>query len=48
MRFVGAFGALLSDQVVQAEGNLTLVPEEDKRVEYSSADAAFADMTDMT
>ena len=43
-----AFDALLSDQVVQAEGNLTLVPEEDKRVEYSSADAAFADMTDMT
>jgi hypothetical protein len=30
--------------VVQGEGNLTLVPEEDKRVEYESADVAFSDM----
>lgn len=39
-----AFNALLGPMVVQGEGNLTLVPETDKRVEYSSADADFADM----
>ena len=39
-----AFRALLSELVSQGEGKLTLVPESDKRVEYSSADAAFADL----
>lgn len=39
-----AFEALLAPMVVQGEGKLTLVPEDDKRVEYESADAAFADM----
>lgn len=39
-----AFEALLAPMVVQGEGKLTLVPEEDKRVEYESADAAFSDM----
>lgn len=39
-----AFDALMGSLVVQGEGNLTLVPEEDKRVEYESADVAFSDM----
>lgn len=39
-----AFDALMGSLVVQGEGKLTLVPEEDKRVEYESADAAFSDM----
>ena len=41
-----AFDALMGSLVVQGEGRLTLVPEEDKRVEYESADAAFADMVE--
>ena len=39
-----AFDALMGGLVIQGEGNLTLVPETDKRVEYESADVAFADM----
>ena len=39
-----AFKALLGEQVVQGEGALTLVPEDDKREEYASADADFADL----
>lgn len=39
-----AFDALLSDQVVQGEGALTLVPEDDKRPAYNSADLQFADL----
>lgn len=39
-----AFRALLSELVSQGEGKLTLVPESDRRVEYASADAAFADL----
>lgn len=39
-----AFKALLADQTVQGEGALTLVPEDDKRLEYSSADADFGDL----
>ena len=39
-----AFDALMGGLVVQGDGKLTLVPEDDKRVEYESADAAFADM----
>ena len=39
-----AFKALLGEQVVQGEGALTLVPEDDRRDEYSSADADFADL----
>lgn len=41
-----AFDALMGSLVVQGEGRLTLVPESDKRVEYESADAAFADMVE--
>ena len=41
-----AFKALLAGQTVQGEAALTLVPETDKREEYSSADAAFADLAD--
>lgn len=41
-----AFRALLGPLVAQGEGKLTLVPESDKRAEYSSADAAFADLAD--
>lgn len=41
-----AFRALLGDLVSQGEGRLILVPESDKRVEYSSADAAFADLAE--
>lgn len=39
-----AFDALMGGLVIQGEGNLTLVPETDKRVEFESADVAFADM----
>ena len=38
------FRALLGELVSQGEGRLILVPESDKRVEYNSADAAFADL----
>ena len=41
-----AFKALLAGQTVQGDAALTLVPESDKREEYSSADAAFADLAD--
>lgn len=40
-----AFRALLGDLVHQGEGKLILVPESDSRQEYSSADAAFGDLT---
>lgn len=39
-----AFDAIAKRFVTQPEGALNLVPEDDKRVEYSSADAVFADM----
>lgn len=39
-----AFDALMGGLVVQGEGKLTLVPEDDKRVEFESADVAFADL----
>lgn len=39
-----AYDAIVKRYVTQPDGALTLVPEDDKRVEYSSADAAFADM----
>lgn len=39
-----AFDALMGGLVVQGEGNLTLVPEEDTRVKFESADVAFSDM----
>ena len=39
-----AFDALMGPLVIQGEGNLTLVPEEDKRVAFESADVAFSDM----
>lgn len=41
-----AFDALMGSLVVQGEGRLTLVPEDDKRTEFESADAAFSDMID--
>lgn len=41
-----AFRALLGDLVHQGGGKLVLVPESDSRQEYSSADAAFGDLTD--
>ena len=41
-----AFKALLAGQTIQGDAALTLVPEDDKREEYSSADAAFADLND--
>mgnify|MGYP004561106255 CR=1 FL=1 len=41
---VKAFRALVGGLVAQGEGRLTLVPESDKRLEYASADAAFADL----
>ena len=43
-----AFRALLGGFTAQGEGKLTLVPESDPRPEYSSADAAFSDMTETT
>ena len=39
-----AFDAIVKRYITQPEGALNLVPEDDKRVEYSSADATFADM----
>ena len=39
-----AFRALVGGLVAQGEGRLTLVPESDERLEYASADAAFADL----
>ena len=39
-----AFRALLDGLVSQGEGRLTLVPESDKRQEYSAADADFSDL----
>ena len=39
-----AFSALLGAMTVQGEGKLALVPEDDKRIEFESADVAFADM----
>ena len=39
-----AFDAIAKRFVTQPDGALNLVPEDDKRVEYSSADAVFADM----
>ena len=41
-----AFRALLDGLVSQGEGKLTLVPESDKRTEYSAADADFSDLLD--
>lgn len=41
-----AFDALMGSLVVQGEGKLTLVPESDSRIEYESADLAFADMAE--
>lgn len=41
-----AFKALLAGQTVQGEAALTLVPEDDKREEFASADMAFADLAD--
>ena len=41
-----AFKALLAGQTIQGDAAQTLVPEDDKREEYSSADAAFADLND--
>ena len=43
-----AFKALFGKYVTQGDGALTLVPESDKRPEYSSADAAFADLAEST
>lgn len=40
-----AFRALLDGLVTQGEGKLVLVPESDKRNEYSSMEAAFGDLT---
>lgn len=39
-----AFRALLDGLVSQGDGKLTLVPESDKRQEYSAADADFSDL----
>ena len=39
-----AFRALVGELVSQGEGRLTLVPADDKRIEYSSADADFSDL----
>lgn len=41
-----AFEAIVKKYVTQPEGALNLVSEDDARVEYSSADAAFADMAE--
>lgn len=41
-----AFEALLGKQVTQGEGALTLVPEDDKRPEYTAAEAALSDLID--
>lgn len=39
-----AFDALLGRMTAQGDGNLTLVPEDDKRAAYSSASADFSDL----
>jgi len=39
-----SFDALLGKQVTQGEGALTLVPEDDKRPEYTAAEAALSDL----
>jgi hypothetical protein len=39
-----AFEALLGKLVTQGEGALTLVPEDDKRPEYTAAEAALNDL----
>ena len=39
-----AFQALVGGLVSQGEGKLTLVPADDKRVEFASADADFQDL----
>lgn len=39
-----AFDALVKQFVTQPEGSLNLVPEDDKRVEFASADADFSDL----
>ena len=39
-----AFDALVKQYVTQPDGALNLVPEDDKRVEYASADADFSDL----
>lgn len=39
-----AFRALLDGLVYQGEGKPTLVPEDDRRIEISAADTAFADL----
>ncbi|NCC67712.1 MAG: DUF2800 domain-containing protein [Clostridia bacterium] len=46
-KFLGknAFKTFLGAMVSQGEGALTLVPEDDKRIEYASADADFSDIT---
>ena len=41
-----AFDALVGRYVFQGEGNITLVPESDKREEYLPIDLAFGDMAD--
>lgn len=41
-----AFDALLTDQITQGDGALTLVPEDDKRLAYNSADLQFADLAE--
>ena len=41
-----AFDALLGSMVTQGEGALELVPENDKRPEYSPVDAIFGDLTE--
>lgn len=41
-----AFDALLGDLVYQGEGALTLVPEDDKRPAYNSADIVFSDLNE--
>lgn len=43
-----AFRALLGDLVAQGEGKLTLVPDDDKRKEFASADADFTDLLNET
>jgi len=39
-----AFNAIFSELTTQEEGNFTLVPEDDKRIEFKAADADFSDM----
>lgn len=39
-----AFRAIFEPLTTQEEGNLTLVPADDKRIEFKAADADFADM----